>query len=500
MLAGISSYADTPGKIELGTVEYEYKIFSDDDTTIKFLIDNVISYKDVVYLTGRCREFVALSPCTVTFVGVFNDNDNSPVVKDHYFEAQPNVTSKLFIGAPEYSHSRSMTLIQPEHYYFYEDGFSSLGSRLGITVVDSIPEDYTPPAAQPADAPSATNPADVTPPVTTPAEVPATPAISLTAKPTSSTVFVDGRNIAFDAYEIEGYNYFKLRDLAYVLNGSTKQFEVEWDDENDAIALYSGMPYTEAGGEMTGKGAGIKTPEPTNSYIYLNYGLVQLTAYNIEGNNYFKLRDIGEKFNFGVDWDGDLNAITIATDKGYGDTEAPSGGIAEPKITSGGTSQPIVPPGDNTTVPGLSDKTPWSPGPSGYFPGTDDVSVLTYLDNFPTVPYVFDELGVNPDWISALVDTDELVVYAVDYGNTKYRGDIKARFEIQDDIDQMLYDCGFENIPYTSTEADLWNDFSRPSDHTHNSYTGVFVKDNVKVILVISGRLGPDTDFFIASY
>ena len=144
-----------------------------------------------------------------------------------------------------------------------------------------------------------------------------TPTPTLVAKPTASTVLVNGKNVAFDAYNIEGNNYFKLRDLAHVLSGTEKQFEVSWDGANNAIALTSGKPYTTIGGEMSGKGAGDKKATPTTSAIYLNGKEVAFAAYNIEGNNYFKLRDVGEAFDFGVDWDGARNTIVIDTNKGY---------------------------------------------------------------------------------------------------------------------------------------------------------------------------------------
>ena len=59
---------------------------------------------------------------------------------------------------------------------------------------------------------------------------------------------------------------------------------------------------------------------------------MQFTAYNIGGNNYFKLRDIGEAFDFGVDWDQDAQTISINTGKGY----TPEGAVAtqEPSATT----------------------------------------------------------------------------------------------------------------------------------------------------------------------
>ena len=140
---------------------------------------------------------------------------------------------------------------------------------------------------------------------------------ALTANPSASTVLVDGKNVSFDAYNINDNNFFKLRDLAYILSGSEKQFEVEWDAANNAIKLTSGRAYTIVGGEMTGKGAGSKLPTPTASKILLDGKEITLTAYNIEDNNYFKLRDIGEAFDFEVDWDGANNTIVIDTGKGY---------------------------------------------------------------------------------------------------------------------------------------------------------------------------------------
>ncbi len=150
-----------------------------------------------------------------------------------------------------------------------------------------------------------------------PPNPPTPPTPTLTATPTASTVLVNGTNVAFDAYNIGGNNYFKLRDLAFTLNGTAKQFAVTYDNATGQIGLSSGEAYTAVGGEMTGKGAGNKTPTPTASTIFVDGVETEFTAYNIEGNNYFKLRDIGEVFDFEIDWDGARNTIVIDTSKGY---------------------------------------------------------------------------------------------------------------------------------------------------------------------------------------
>jgi len=140
---------------------------------------------------------------------------------------------------------------------------------------------------------------------------------ALIANPTSSTVFVNGQIVVFDAYNINDNNYFKLRDIAYVLNGTTKQFSVDWNGSANAIMLTGGQPYIVMGNEMQGKGTRTNVPIPTNSRILLNRQEIKFTAYNINDNNYFKLRDIGSAFNFGVEWDSTKSAIVIDTSKDY---------------------------------------------------------------------------------------------------------------------------------------------------------------------------------------
>jgi hypothetical protein len=157
----------------------------------------------------------------------------------------------------------------------------------------------------------------------------AAPELASTADPTSSAVLINGKPIGFVAYNINGSNYFKLRDLAYALNGTEKQFGVGWDDAGDAIKLTRGAPYIPVGGEMSGKGAeaGRMDAVPTTSKIYLDGNETLFTAFNIGGSNYFKLRDIGAAFDFGIGWDEALDSIAIDTGKSYDAASAPTPAI-----------------------------------------------------------------------------------------------------------------------------------------------------------------------------
>jgi len=140
---------------------------------------------------------------------------------------------------------------------------------------------------------------------------------NVTATPTSSVVMINGGEISFDSYNINGSNYFKLRDLAYALNDTANQFGVGWNEEKNSIFLTRGDEYEPDGSEMQSKGVGKRSAVPTTSRIYMDGEILNLTAYNIGGNNYFKLRDMGKSLDFKVSWDAENNTIIINTNKGY---------------------------------------------------------------------------------------------------------------------------------------------------------------------------------------
>lgn len=51
-------------------------------------------------------------------------------------------------------------------------------------------------------------------------------------KPTSSKIFYDGEEYEFEAYFIDDYNYFKLRDI-----GALMGFEVDWENETRTVII-----------------------------------------------------------------------------------------------------------------------------------------------------------------------------------------------------------------------------------------------------------------------
>ena len=77
------------------------------------------------------------------------------------------------------------------------------------------------------------------------------------------------------------------------------------------------------GASLVGGAAAGIVAEPTWQNIYVDGQQVSMTAYNIAGNNYVKLRDIGQQVGFNVYWD---NGVQI-------DSDAPYTGIAPGQTT-----------------------------------------------------------------------------------------------------------------------------------------------------------------------
>jgi hypothetical protein len=55
------------------------------------------------------------------------------------------------------------------------------------------------------------------------------------------------------------------------------------------------------------------TAAPTTAAVFVDGQAAALRAYNIGGNNFFMLRDLGDALGFAVDWDGAANTILINT-------------------------------------------------------------------------------------------------------------------------------------------------------------------------------------------
>ena len=123
---------------------------------------------------------------------------------------------------------------------------------------------------------------------------------------------VDGVDADCDKYNIDGSNYFKLRDLAQLLSKTDSRFSISFDEQSNAVAVVSGKEYIPVGGELARGQDQSKTAVVSKQSVLIDGKAVDgLSIYNIGGNNYFKLRDLGNALGFTVDYDADSNTAIV---------------------------------------------------------------------------------------------------------------------------------------------------------------------------------------------
>jgi hypothetical protein len=138
------------------------------------------------------------------------------------------------------------------------------------------------------------------------------------ATPTTDALYADGVKQTPSIYKIGDSNYFKVRDVAAILNGTDKQFSVGFDNATKCVTLTSGEAYQMTGSELAANASGGKMPALTSdNAIYINGKQMNLKAYKIDGSNYFKLRDLGQALDFHVGYDNNVKSIMVSGYAGY---------------------------------------------------------------------------------------------------------------------------------------------------------------------------------------
>ena len=156
------------------------------------------------------------------------------------------------------------------------------------------------------------------------------PSAALAATPRPRQVVVSPQSLSVDGversaqkYNIDGSNYFKLRDLAYLLNGTESQFAVGWDGATSTVSITTGSAYAPNGGELQTGTDRSASARPSAQTILVNGARRDdLYVYNIGDENYFKLRDLGTALGFDVDFDAGTNTAVVES-KGYHKPAAP---------------------------------------------------------------------------------------------------------------------------------------------------------------------------------
>lgn len=286
----------------------------DGEVSELFTIDGVLGKLEEGYKVPGVPDndtYVCTSDFVVTFLEA-TETKYTTIYALEWKEAKHDPATFTFIEegyntVKSYKPENGMFVLPTEDYKVFRVCAYGKNSSLHVNAIITIDDNYVGETTE--------EPKEEAPVVETPAEEPE----RIAARYTNSSVWVDGKEVAFEAYNINNNNYFKLRDIAKVVSGSEKQFNVLWNGEQKKIVLAKNVTYEEVGGELVPGDGTDKTGIKCASEILDNDGNVidALAAYTINNNNYFKLRDLGAWFDFDVTWDGENKRIIVDTTKSY---------------------------------------------------------------------------------------------------------------------------------------------------------------------------------------
>ena len=127
-------------------------------------------------------------------------------------------------------------------------------------------------------------------------------------------VTLDGEEVKVGAYDVEGYNYLKLRDVAAILNTKKCQFNIGFDKPRMLITVELAKGYEKVEGDL----AEIKD-EKAKAIVSVKKILVngeekEIKTALINEYNYMQLRDLGSLVGLDVKYDKVNKVIMLKSD------------------------------------------------------------------------------------------------------------------------------------------------------------------------------------------
>lgn len=132
----------------------------------------------------------------------------------------------------------------------------------------------------------------------------------------SQKVILNGTSKDLYAVNINGNNFIKLRDIAYLLNGTSKQINISFNTSTNAAYLASRTAYTSMDGSEN-TAIKLANPQISAQSFYLDNASIYPVAYNINRNNFVNLRQLCAVLDIGLTYSSATNTITLNTANSY---------------------------------------------------------------------------------------------------------------------------------------------------------------------------------------
>lgn len=125
-------------------------------------------------------------------------------------------------------------------------------------------------------------------------------------------ILLNDKDVDIVHYNINGENYFMLRDVASILSGTKSQFNIKYDAQKNEIKIiksesYFSLPDNEKKQENNQKMRAIKS----NDKIYIEDKKIDIKAFKIDSRNFYRLRDIAKVLDFDLFYDNKTESVNI---------------------------------------------------------------------------------------------------------------------------------------------------------------------------------------------
>ncbi len=130
-------------------------------------------------------------------------------------------------------------------------------------------------------------------------------------------ITLDGEEVMVGAYDVEGYNYLKLRDVAAILNNKKCQFNIGFDEPTRLITVELAKGYEKVEGKDEKAKAMVSVKK-----ILVNGEEKEIKTALINEYNYMQLRDLGSLVGLDVKYDKVNKVIMLNSDAQAKDEKA----------------------------------------------------------------------------------------------------------------------------------------------------------------------------------
>jgi len=134
------------------------------------------------------------------------------------------------------------------------------------------------------------------------------------AVPGTETVLINGTEVTFNTYSLNGNEYYRLRDIAKSFMGTSKSISITEDSVNHRLELKSNEYYTATGDELgTEPNTENAAVSKDNRSVIYDGSAAGISGYDINGEIYFTLNDLQSMMGFTLGTDDASGEESILT-------------------------------------------------------------------------------------------------------------------------------------------------------------------------------------------